>query len=129
MKHPNTILLEKLYADFQKGDLKSVLAVCAESMTFQIPGKSKLSGKYDKSNVVNGFIEKLTSLSNGTFKLETHDILGSDLHAAVLATSRLTKDGKVVELRTVHIWRFQEGKPVAWYEYPRDLYQFDAIWT
>ena len=128
MTHPNALLLEKLYADFSKGDIKAVLSACADKVTFQVPGKSKLAGKYDKSNFEAGFVTKLMEMSGGTFKLETHDILASDLHAAVLATDRLTRAGKAVEFRTVHIWRFEGGKPVAWYEYPRDLYQYDLIW-
>lgn len=129
MKHPNAALLEKIYADFAKGDVNAVIEACDEKMTFQIAGKSKLAGKYDRTNFAAGFATKLMELSGGTFKSEVHDILASDLHAAVLATNRLTRDGKPVEMRTVHIWRFQNGKPVAWYEYPRDLYQYDTVWA
>jgi ketosteroid isomerase-like protein len=129
MKHPNAALLEKLYADFAKGDLEAMLAPCADQMTFQVPGKSKLAGKYTKSSFAQGYATKLAELSGGTFSVEVHDILASDLHAAVLATDRLTRAGKTIEFRTVHIWRFEGGKPVAWYEYPRDLYQFDAVWS
>jgi ketosteroid isomerase-like protein len=129
MKHPNAATLEKLYSHFAQGDMHAVLALCAEQVTFQVPGKSKLAGKYTKADFEQGFAMKLRELSGGTFKLEVHDILASDLHAAVLATQRLTRAGKPVEFRTVHIWRFEAGKPVAWYEYPRDLYQFDTVWA
>jgi hypothetical protein len=121
--------LEKLYADFSKGDLEAMLAACSDQMTFQVPGKSKLAGKYTKASFAQDYVTKLAELSGGTLKLEVHDILASDLHAAVLATDRLTRGGKTIEFRTVHIWRFEAGKPVAWYEYPRDLYQFDAVWS
>ena len=129
MKHPNAVLLEKLYADFIQGDVASVLAVCADKMTFQVPGKSKLAGKYTKSNFVEKFVSQLGELSAGSFKLEVHDILASDQHSVVLATERLTRHGQAQEFRTVHVWRFEDGKPVAWYEYPRDLYQYDSIWV
>lgn len=129
MKHPNVTLLEKLYQDFSKGDLQAVLAACGDQITFQVPGKSKLAGKYTKANFGQDFAMKLLELSGGTFKVEVHDILTSDLHATVLATDRLIREGKTIELRTVHVWRFEAGKPIAWYEYPRDLYQFDAVWS
>jgi ketosteroid isomerase-like protein len=128
MKHPNAVLLEKLYAEFNKGNIPAFLAACSENMTFQVPGKSPLAGKYTKATFPE-FAMKLKELSGGSFQLETHDFLASDLHAAVLATDKLTRAGKTTEFRTVHIWRFENGKPVAWYEYPRDLYQFDSIWT
>ena len=68
-------------------------------------------------------------LSGGTLKVEVHDILATDRYAVVLASDHLVRDGKNIQLRTAHVWRFENGRPVAWYEYPRDLYQYDAIWS
>ena len=129
MKHPNAVLLEKIYSNFTEGNFIEVLDACTDQMTFQISGKSPLAGKYNKTNFLTGFALKLKEISGGTYHLEVHDILASDLHAAVLGTAKLTTHGKEIEMRTVHIWRFDHGKPVAWYEYPRDLYQFDAAWS
>lgn len=129
MKHANAELLEKLYSDFSKGDLASVLAACADSITFQVAGKSKLAGKFTKETFGPGFVAKLMELSGGTLKVEVHDILASDRHAVVLASDFLTRKGETIQIRTAHVWRFENGKPVAWYEYPRDLYQYDSIWS
>ncbi len=129
MKHPNAALLEQLYADFAQGNLPAVLDACADNVTFQIPGKSPLAGKYTKADFAQGFVMKLHELSGGTLKLEVHDVLASDRHGTVLLTDKLTRGGKTTELRIVHVWRFENGKPVAFYEYPRDLYQFDATWS
>ncbi len=128
-RHPNALVLEKLYADFAKGDFQGVLDACAENITFQVSGKSRLAGKYTKANFVSDFAARLRELSGNTLKLEVHDILAGDLHAAVLMTSRLERSGKTIEYRTVHVWRFDGNKPLAWYEYPRDLYHFDQIWN
>ena len=128
-KHPNATLLSQVYADFVEGRFEAMLESCADAITFQLAGKSALAGKYTKANFVSEFVMKLNELSGGTFKLEVHDILASDLHAAVLATEKLTRNGKTIELRAVHVWRFDHGRPIAWYEYPRDLYAFDAAWT
>ena len=128
MKHPNAVLLTKMYNNFSEGNFIAVLDACADTMTFQIAGKSPLAGKYNKTNFLTGFALKSKELSGGTYQLEVHDILAGDQHAAVLASSKMTTHGKTVELRTVHIWRFDHGKPIAWYEYPRDLYAFDEAW-
>ncbi|MDZ4678073.1 MAG: nuclear transport factor 2 family protein [Oligoflexia bacterium] len=129
MKHPNAALLEKLYADYSKGDMQAVLNACAEKMTFQVPGKSKLAGKFTKVNFVSGFIEPLKELSGGTLKTEVHDILAGDQHVVVLVSQHVTRKNETVQLRSAHVWRFENAKPVAWYEYPRDLYQFDTTWS
>lgn len=127
MKHPNTLNLEKIYADFLKNDIQALLISCGEAITFQVPGKSRLAGKYNR-NTFPDLITKLHELSEGSYKLELHDVLASEQHGAVLVTEKLMRDGKPVEFRMVHIWRFESGKPIAWYAYPRDLYQFDAAW-
>jgi ketosteroid isomerase-like protein len=129
MKHPNVVMLETLYSNFVKKDWNAVLNACPDQVTFQVAGKSKLAGKYSKDNFVQGFATKLQELSGGSFQMEVHDVLASDRHGIVLATQKITQNGKTSELRTVHVWRIENGKPVAGYEYQRDLYQFDAIWT
>jgi ketosteroid isomerase-like protein len=127
--HPNAVLLSKLYADFTEGHFDRVLSHCADQVTFQVSGKSALAGKFTKANFVEGFASKLKTLSHGTFHFSVHDVLASDLHGTVLATVKLVKNEKTIELRTVHVWRFENGVPIAGYEYTRDLYQFDAAWA
>lgn len=127
--HPNALVLKKIYADFAAGNIPAVLDVCGETMTFSIPGKNRLSGKYDKKTFLSLYIPTIIELSMGTLKTDAHDILANDQHAVALVVDRLTRNGKNIEYRTVHVWRFENGKPVAWYEYPRDLHQFDEIWS
>lgn len=129
MSHPNAVVLEKLYADYVKGDYSAVLAVCADEMTFQVAGKSKLAGKFTKQDFTTKFVGPMMELTGNTLKLEVHDILASDRHAVVLASQSLLRNGEKKQLRTVHVWRFENGKPVAWYEYPRDMYAFDAVFS
>lgn len=129
MPHPNVQTLTRLYEALAKGDVGAALSLCADGVTFQVPGKSKLAGKYDRATVGEGLFGKMTELGGGTFTSELHDITATDLHGMVLMTNTVTRDGKKHEYRAVHVWRLQGGKPVAWYEYPRDLYQYDAIWS
>ena len=72
---------------------------------------------------------KLMERSGGTLKVEIHDILASDRHAVALTSVKFLKNGQAVEYRSAQVWRIENGKPVAWYEYLRDSYQFDAIWS
>lgn len=129
MNHPNTALLEKLYADFSKGDTAAMLAACADNITFQMAGKSKLAGKFTKDTFAAKFLMPMMELSGNTLQLEVHDIMASDRHAVCLASTHLTRNGEKKQLRTVHVWRFENGKPVAWYEYPRDMYAFDELFS
>ena len=124
MKHPNAAVLEKLYADFGSGQFDKMLAACADNATFQIAGKSQLAGKFTKADFVARYAAKVKELSN----FEVHDIMASDRHGIALTSSTFTKGAEKATSRTVHVWRFENGRPVAFYEYPRDMYQFDALW-
>lgn len=128
IQHPNAILLKKMYGNLVECNYPAFLADCADHFTFQVAGKSPLAGKFTKETFVDGFAKKLQTISGGTFKLEVHDILAGDTHATILASTKVTRGDKTTELRTVHVWRFDQGKPIAGYEYPRDLYAFDALW-
>jgi len=129
VSQPNVQTLTRFYEALAKSDVSAMLSLCADEVTFQVPGKSKLAGKYNRATVGAGLFEKMTELGGGTLKSEIHDITATDLHGMVLMTNTVTRDGKKHEYRAVHVWRIQGGKPVAWYEYPRDLYQYDAIWS
>lgn len=114
---------------WSEGNFERVLEACGDGVTFQIPGKSTLAGKYTESDFVSHLSKKFTELSGGTYRFTAHDILVSDLHATVLGTASIMKNGKKEEYRTVHVMRLDKGRPIAWYEYPRDLYAFDSLWT
>lgn len=126
--HPNVEVLRRFYDAYGKADVAGMLAACGENVTFQLAGKSKLAGKYDRASFPR-LIDAMKTLGGGTLKADIHDITATDQHGMVLMTSTVTRDGKKHEYRAVHVWRIQGGKPIAWYEYPRDLYQFDAIWS
>jgi len=128
MKHPNAFVLESIYSHFAKGDIAAMLNACSDDITFNVAGKSKVAGKFTKANVGAGLFGKLMELSGGEFKLEVHDILASDRHAVALVSANVNKNGEKSVLRAAHVWRFENGKPVAWYDYPRDMYQFDHVW-
>jgi uncharacterized protein len=129
MNHPNAILLQQIYTDYSSGNTNAMLDKCADNITFQLAGKSKLAGKFTKETFAKKFIEPMMELSGNTLKLEVHDIMASDRHAICLASTHLSRKGEIKQLRTVHVWRFENGKPVAWYEYPRDMYAFDEIFS
>ncbi|MBS1962685.1 MAG: nuclear transport factor 2 family protein [Bdellovibrionales bacterium] len=130
MSEKNQATVRAIYEAFGAGDYARALTFCDPKVTFQISGKSKLAGKYDATNFVSGLVAKWKELSGGQYKLEVHDVLASDRHAVALASVKFArKNGETAEYRSAQVWRIENGKPVAWYEYLRDGYQFDAIWS
>jgi ketosteroid isomerase-like protein len=129
MSETNRSTLRSIYDAFSAGDYDRALSLCDPKVTFQVSGKSKLAGKYDASSFVPGLVAKWKELSGGKYKLEVHDVLASDRHGVALCSVKFERGGQPVEYRSAQVWRIENGKPVAWYEYLRDGYQFDAIWS
>jgi ketosteroid isomerase-like protein len=127
--HPNAFTLQKIYRDFCEGNFDRMLAQLPDAVTFQVSGQSPLAGKFTKTNFTESFGRLAQTLTKNTYQFVVHDILASDLHGTVLGTVKLTVNGKPIELRTVHVWRIDQGAPIAGYEYTRDLYQFDAAFS
>jgi ketosteroid isomerase-like protein len=129
MKHPHEEVLSQVYSELVVGNYAKAVDVCAPGFSFQIAGKSSLAGKYDRETFSSAYPSKLKTLTDGTYRFDLHEILVSDLHATVLATVKAMVRGKSHEFRVVHVWRFEGGKPLAGYEYARDLYAFDSAFA
>ncbi len=121
--------LEKFYSELANGNPTAAATALPENISFAVAGKSSVAGKYNKQTFFSEYLMKLRELSGGELKMEIHDILGSDRHATALLTYSVTRDGTTTQVRSVHVWRAENGKLAAGYEYPRDMYQFDLIWS
>jgi len=121
--------LEKLYSNLSKGNLEASAQDLPDTMTFNVAGKSLLAGKYSKETFFKGYVTKLHELSGGTLKVEVHDVLASERHATVLLTYSLSRKEQSAQLRSVHVWRIENAKLIAGYEYPRDMYLYDSVWS
>lgn len=125
MKAQHEEVLKKFYALASAGQFVQAFELGAPGISFQVPGKSPLAGKYTRETIVE-FQSRLSKVTQGTYQLTVHDVLASDLHGTVLASEKFTINSKTHEFRLVHVWRFENGKPLAGYLYARDLYAFDA---
>ncbi|MEN9722452.1 MAG: hypothetical protein RJB38_438 [Pseudomonadota bacterium] len=120
--------IKRLYELWQTGEVAAIEREFSPKLTFEIKGNTLLSGKHDRAQFA-GLMTKMKELSGGTFRSEIHDMLVSDRHAMVLGTYKLSRGGVAFEYRSVQVWRFENGLPIAGYEYLRDHDQFHQIWT
>ena len=120
--------IKRLYSLWHAEDVAAIEREFSPKLTFEIKGKTQISGKHDRAQFAR-LMSKMRELSGGTFQSEIHDMLVSDRHALVLATHKLSRAGAAVEYRSVQVWRFENGSPIAGYEYLRDHDQFQQIWS
>ncbi len=125
--HPNEERLAALYDLFKKGKFDEVLAMCEDTITFIVPGKTSFSGVHTKSTF-GDWVMKIGTISNGTFREVPYNITANDNEGVVLLDHFLIRRGKEYHYRVAHLWGIQNGKFTRWEEWPGDETAFNSSW-
>lgn len=128
MTHPHEDMLRKAYATFAQGDLDGYLRYCTDDITFHVPGRSQVAGDYTRAQFTTSLINKVMTLTQGTFRETVLDVVANETRGVVLAAHEFERDGTVYRYETVHVYRIREGKLAEFVEYPTDQYLFDEAW-
>ena len=128
-EHPNVDLLRKGYNAYSTGDMETITELFDENLLWHIAGRSPISGDYKGRDAVFGFFGKLMELSNGTSKIEVHDILANDDHGIALVTGTATRGDRSFEGHDVHTFHLRDGKVVEFWDSPLDQYEADEFWS
>ena len=128
-EHPNAALLRKAHEAFSKGDMATLTEVIAEDTLWHIAGKGPLAGEYKGREAVFGFFKKINELSGGTFKMEDHDILGTDDHVVALTKMGATRAGKILNTNFCEVAHWRNGQIVEDRLFAYDQYAFDDFWS
>jgi ketosteroid isomerase-like protein len=128
-EHPNVALLRKGYAAYDSGDLDTINELFADDVVWHVAGRSPIAGDYKGKDQVFGFFGKLMELSDGTSKLEIHDILANDEHGVVIVTGSAQRNGTSLSGQDVHVFHINDGKVVEFWDSPVDQYAADEFWS
>ena len=130
MAHPNADLVREGVAAFQRGDLDALQRqYFAEDIRYHVPGRSPVAGDYEGVAQVLGFFGQLFELSGGTLRVELHDVMATDEHAAALLKIRAERAGKQLEDNTVLTFHIRDGKVAEVWSQQTDLYAVDEFWS
>jgi uncharacterized protein len=128
-EHPNIELLRKGYEAFANADMATLNNLFADDMVWHEGGRSPLSGDYKGKEQVFGFLAKLMELSEGTAKVDVHDILANDEHAVALATISATRKGQSWSGTDVHVFHMRDGKVREFWDNVTDRYGWDDLFN
>jgi ketosteroid isomerase-like protein len=126
--HPNAELFRRGYGAFQTGDLDTVRALFAPDITWHNPGHNHLSGEHRGVDDVIAMFMRQFEETNGTFKVEVHDVLGNDEHAVVLGTASGEKDGKSISDNYTHVAHLVDGRLTESWIFAERQDEVDAFW-
>ena len=128
-EHPNVDLLRKGYAAYSTGDMAVLTELFADDLLWHVAGRSAISGDYKGRDAVFGFFGKLMEMSNGSAKIEVHDILANDEHAVALVTGTATRGDNSFTGPDVHTFHLRNGQVVEFWDSPLDQYASDEFWS
>lgn len=128
-EHPNAEVVRRGYEAFGRFDLEAIQNLFADGVVFHVAGRNMLTGEYAGKERVLGFLADLTTHTEGTYRLELHDVLGSDAHAVALVRETGMRKGKQLEQNSVHLYHVSGGKVTEGWFYPSDVYADDDFWS
>ena len=130
MAHANEALVRDAFAAFGRGDLEALRnQYFTADVRFHVPGRSPVSGDHEGVEQVLAMFGKLFELSDGTLRLDIHDVVANDEHAVALVTARGERAGRRLEDRVVEVLHIHDGKATECWLYSEDLYASDDFWS
>jgi ketosteroid isomerase-like protein len=126
--HPSEKLLADAYAAFARGDIQAFLAMCDDSITFEVPGSTPFSGVHTKADFMD-WIGKVMEICGGKFRETPVHIIANDEHGVVVLDHWFERDGKAFEYRVDHIYQILDGKLTWFIERPGDEAAFSRMWS
>jgi ketosteroid isomerase-like protein len=128
MPHPNEDVVRAAYDAFTRGSMNDI--PFADGITFNVYGSKSnpMAGVYKGKAEVFAFLQKVMERSEGTFKLEAHDILGGPEHVVGLTTHTGRRGGKDMKYHSVHVWHVQNNQLTELFEFAQEP-DFDNFWA
>ena len=102
-EHPNATAYRHTADAFRAGDREALAALIHEDVVWHIPGSGPLAGDIDGREALFRFFDRLRDVTEGTFTIEEHDVLGSDEHVVALSTWSAVREGIPVSVRVVGV--------------------------
>jgi ketosteroid isomerase-like protein len=129
MAHANVDLVRDGYATLGKGDFDALRdRFFAPDIIWHYAGRSQLGGHYHGIDQVLGWLGRLFELSEGTLRIDLHDVVGNDDHVIALTIVHAARNGKHLTDQGVQVFHIREGRVTEVWTLPGDQYTSDDFW-
>jgi ketosteroid isomerase-like protein len=125
----NAALVRSAYEAFSRGDMAAVAATFAPDIKWHANGRSALAGTFESIDGVLAYFGQLHSETDGTFRVEIHDLLSSDGHVVVLGRGIGDRKGKHLEGNYCHVFHMRGGRVTEAWVVNEDPYAQDEFWS
>jgi uncharacterized protein len=128
--HPHENLMREGFAAFGRGDIDALQQeFFAEDIRWHFAGRSSISGDYHGVAEVTDWLGRVFELSEGTIRLEVHDLVANDDHAVALLTVHAERAGKRLAQNCAQVFHVRDRRATESWTYPADQYANDEFWS
>jgi len=129
-EHPNAVRAREGYEAFSRGDLEAIKRLLHPNVVAHVSGRSPVSGDYKGVDGFIGWLTKLFELSDGTARVEVHDILADDTHVVVLSTGHAQRKGRSIAAQQIQVSHTNSQGQIteSWFT-GTDPYGVDEFWS
>lgn len=110
VEHPNATLFRKGYEAFDTGNIDFLRSTMAEDLRWHAAGTGRFAGDISGRDAVLMYFADLATATDGTFKLDVHDIIANDDHAVAMVTVHWEFEGAPYEDKGVQVAHIKDGK-------------------
>jgi ketosteroid isomerase-like protein len=118
------------YEAFQSGNLDSVKEFLAEDVVWHVPGNNPFSGDYKGRDDVISFFARSMQETEGTLRVELHDVLANVEHGVGLVRVTAERGGKKLDARGANVFHLDDqGRATEVWTLTEDSAQADDFWS
>ena len=123
----NADLVRTGYEAFQRGDLAAFDNILTEDCVWHVPGRGQLAGDKKGRQATVEYYAQLGTLSEGTVKVDLHDVVANEEHVVGLQTTSAQRAGKSFETTEAIVFHMRDGRVSEVWEHPFNLYGVDEV--
>jgi len=86
--------------------METLAALFDEDVVWHIPGNNPLAGDIHGRDALWRWFERLREVTDGTFRLEDHDVLATDDHVVALNVMSVLRDGVRISVNMANVMHF-----------------------
>ncbi|MEW2400916.1 nuclear transport factor 2 family protein [Streptomyces sp. NPDC046862] len=129
-EHPHATLVRKGYEAFSRGDMDTLRQILSGDCTHHVPGEHTLSGDYKGQDACIDMYRRLSTETNGTFRVELRNIFVDGRgHAVSVHRFTAERNGKRIDENGTLIFRIVGEKATDIDECVENMDKLNDFWS
>jgi ketosteroid isomerase-like protein len=113
---------------FSSGDVAALGGILARDVVWRVPGTSFLAKDYAGHDEVFGFFRRLMELTDGTFRIQSLDMLANDAGGVFVDRLTAERNGRKLDVRLLLHVAIRKGQIVEGIDHFHPEHTWDAFW-